>query len=910
MKRLMAFSLILTLTTLILIPVQAKNIGRYQIRVHPDDFKSTLHEFGSTRQLDVAGINIDNGTIDLIVTEDLYRSIADAYRTDVILTPEQMQALRVDPEYKTPDENRVILHQFAADYPDITDLISIGQTDEGRDIWAMKVSDNAAMDEDEPELLFNGQHHAREVMSCEIPLDIIEYLCLGYGSDPVVTAWVDSYQIWVIPQVNPDGINYVFQSYDMWRKDRTVNSGSGCIGVDPNRNYPAFWGTCNGSSGDPCDDTYRGSVPGESACVTHVMNMASGIKPVFDISYHSFSEIVIYPYSCQGDTTPEHALMANIGQSLGAGIERDNGTMGYNAGTSWQMLYPVDGGDVDWYYRDLGTFAYVVELNSDSQGFLPPYSWRDGTVERNRAGWQYLLQRMDGPAVSGRVLNACYPDQVIEGAEIQIQEYPLTATETPRTSDEFGSFFRLTGPGDYHMEISAPGYITGVFPVNVGTSRVDRDFHLVPEGSNGVMLLAVGILDGTGDDDGVMDPGETVQIPMSFVGIGDLTGVTATLTTGNAYANITDDSVDIGAIPDGGTGYTQPPHFVVDIDPGCPEQEVITFAITVMADQTLCTAAFEFSATVSSYTYVCPIASENLDADPGWEIDNSGSGGWEFGTPSGTPSGAYTGQYCYGTNLDGNHGNNGNYRLTSTPFDCSDIVNTELRFYRYLFNEAGYDTAYLKVSADGSTWDTVWSGYAADSGWTEVVYDISVYADGESEVRIQWQLTSDSYVTERGFYIDDVAICGETLPENHPTPEPTWTPVPTATPTGEATPTATPDPTFHSRLELNQTVFHPEDTFTLILHAGNGTPDTLNLDQYLILDVYNHYFFHPGWTPVPESVTRVFGPGDTAEDTILEFVWPDTGSSAAGLKFWLGYCDSGTSTLVGDVSWVEFGYSD
>lgn len=138
-----------------------------------------------------------------------------------------------------------------------------------------------------------------------------------------MTHWVDSYNIWIIPQVNLDGINYVFNNYDMWRKDRhSPPPGYSDYGIDPNRNYPAFWGACGGSSGSPGSDLYRGQFPGESYCVSRIMTLASAIKPVFNISYHSYSELVIYPYGCDNAYTPDKAAMASVGQGLASVLMR------------------------------------------------------------------------------------------------------------------------------------------------------------------------------------------------------------------------------------------------------------------------------------------------------------------------------------------------------------------------------------------------------------------------------------------------------------------------------------------------------------------------------------------------------------------------------------------------------------
>ena len=71
--------------------------------------------------------------------------------------------------YHTLDEYEAEMQQIAIDHPSITKLISIGQTIEGREQWAMKISDNPELEEaDEPELMFNGAHHCREWMTIEI----------------------------------------------------------------------------------------------------------------------------------------------------------------------------------------------------------------------------------------------------------------------------------------------------------------------------------------------------------------------------------------------------------------------------------------------------------------------------------------------------------------------------------------------------------------------------------------------------------------------------------------------------------------------------------------------------------------------------------------------------------------------
>jgi len=140
----------------------------------------------------------------------------------------------------------------------VAQTYNIGTSVEGRDIWAVRISDNPALDEDEPSVLFVGCHHAREWISVEVPLYLGKYLTDHYATDPEIASMVDNQQIWIVPVLNPDGYEYSRSSSTnrLWRKNRR-NNGDGTYGVDLNRNYGYMWGL-EGSSGDPSSSTYRG----------------------------------------------------------------------------------------------------------------------------------------------------------------------------------------------------------------------------------------------------------------------------------------------------------------------------------------------------------------------------------------------------------------------------------------------------------------------------------------------------------------------------------------------------------------------------------------------------------------------------------------------------------------------------
>src|SRR5690606_27444294 len=114
---------------------------------------------------------------------------------------------------------------------------------------------------------------------------------------------------------------------------------------DINRNYPVGWNSCNGSSGRTWAQDYRGESPASEPETQVMMSFVTKIRPVFNISYHSYSELVIFPYGC----SPKNAkgMVEKIGHELGKALD-------YKAGTAWELLYNADGGDIDWMYHDLG----------------------------------------------------------------------------------------------------------------------------------------------------------------------------------------------------------------------------------------------------------------------------------------------------------------------------------------------------------------------------------------------------------------------------------------------------------------------------------------------------------------------------------------------------------------------------
>jgi len=277
--------------------------------------------------------------------------------------------------YHTYAEMAAALQDMETNYPGLASLSSIGTSIEGRNLYMLKISDNVTVDEDEPEVLYMGCHHARELMSVEIPLRFAQYLLDNYGVLTEVTSLVDSREIFFVPMVNPDGHYYVQQNHDgdsngWWRKNRR-NNGGGYYGVDLNRNYGYEWGYDNiGSSPYIWSEVYRGSGPFSEPETQAIRDFTNSRHFILWFSYHSYGELLLYPWGYYSGYTDDHALYYALGDTLAS-------SNGYFAGnTAMGAIYVTNGDSDDWAYGDTSekdhVFAFTPEVNSFEEGGFSP----------------------------------------------------------------------------------------------------------------------------------------------------------------------------------------------------------------------------------------------------------------------------------------------------------------------------------------------------------------------------------------------------------------------------------------------------------------------------------------------------------------------------------------------------------
>jgi hypothetical protein len=431
---------------------------------------------------DIAGVDLNAGEVDVIVDETTLDDLrAQGYQVVRIRHPNQEAQAADLSNYQTPDKITTALKGYADRFPALAQMSTVGQSVQNRAIHALRITkDVATPHAPKPVLLLNGMHHARELMTAEVTLDAIDYLLTKYGTDAKVTHWVDANEIWVLPMLNVDGNAQVWAHDKMWRKNThgcaatTVSCQSGS-GVDINRNYPYNFAGCQGSSSNPGADDYHGPSAGSEPETQALMKLVAQIRPVFDISYHSYSEVVLYPTGCENTHAGwGRAVFEDIGKKMGAALPSDDGVHTYQAGTPWELLYGVDGDDFDWMYTAYGVNGFGIEVNSAQAGFQPSYSqWRDKTVQKTRPAWQMLLDRLDASGIRATVHTA---SGSLDGVAYTLASSAAGTTTRPVNPD--GTLHVVVMPGDYDLTITGAGGATTTQHVTVGATRVDLDLSL------------------------------------------------------------------------------------------------------------------------------------------------------------------------------------------------------------------------------------------------------------------------------------------------------------------------------------------------------------------------------------------------------------------------------------------------
>jgi murein tripeptide amidase MpaA len=250
----------------------------------------------------------------------------------------------------------------------------IGNSYHGRRLQAVRISSTTGGTKNT--VMFDGGIHAREWISPATVLWMTNQLLVDYanGVSQIVNLF-NRLNIIILPVFNPDGYEYTWTNDRLWRKTRRPNSGSSCIGTDPNRNWNDHWGQA-GTSTNPCAETYGGTGPNSERCVLQVSDYLLSLPRCTGyINFHAYSQLWLSPYGWTSARPADYNAQMSVGNSAAAALRAPYGTS-YTVGPIYTTIYPASGSSADFAYTSGGiTYAYAPELRptSNSQyGFQLP----------------------------------------------------------------------------------------------------------------------------------------------------------------------------------------------------------------------------------------------------------------------------------------------------------------------------------------------------------------------------------------------------------------------------------------------------------------------------------------------------------------------------------------------------------
>jgi len=363
--------------------------------------------------------------------------------------------------YPTYSQYVALMQSFETDHPDLCQLVEFGQSIDGRKLLALKISDNVASKEEEPEFFYTSTMHGDETTGYALMLRLIDYLLTNYGADSRVTDLVNTTEIWINPLANPDGTYYTSDD-DVFGAIRFNSNG---IGYDLNRNFP-----------DPAE----GENPDNNEYQPENIAMMDFMKShnfVLSANFHGGVEVINYPWDTWYASEKLHAddlWYQEISREY-ADTVHDNSTGymtdfndGITHGASW---YRVSGGRQDYVNYYLHGREVTIEISAVK--LLDMSLFNDLWNYNYRSLLNYINRVHKG--VYGKVTDQ---DDNPLHAKISLTSYDTDSSEVYAGISN-GMYYRMLSSGNYQLVANLAGYAPAEFNITVPVnSKIEQNIVL------------------------------------------------------------------------------------------------------------------------------------------------------------------------------------------------------------------------------------------------------------------------------------------------------------------------------------------------------------------------------------------------------------------------------------------------
>lgn len=362
----------------------------------------------------------------------------------------QPQAWNYYPTYTAYES---LMAQFQTNYPGLCNIDTITVLTSGRKILVARISDNVNVKEDEPQFLYVSSIHGDETTGYISMLHLIDYLLLNYNVLPKVTNLVNNIEIWICPDMNPDGTYYGGNNTVANAIRYNANM------VDLNRNNP-----------DPQDGPHPDGNAWQPENIA-MMNFAAANNFTMSVNFHGGAEVVNYPWDTWATLAADDAWWQFVSRGY-ADTVHANAPASYMDGfdngiSNGYVWYEIDGGRQDYMNYFHQCREATIEISNTKN---PPASQLLNYWNYNYKSFlNYMEQCLYG--VRGIVTDS------ISGAALQakvfINGHDIDSSHV-YSALPIGNYHRFLAPGTYSLTFSAPGYypktISGITVNNYATT--------------------------------------------------------------------------------------------------------------------------------------------------------------------------------------------------------------------------------------------------------------------------------------------------------------------------------------------------------------------------------------------------------------------------------------------------------
>ncbi|KAF8964503.1 hypothetical protein BDZ97DRAFT_1815426 [Flammula alnicola] len=323
-------------------------------------------------------------------------------------------------------EVQSFLNQLANAYPNITRVVKLGQSAEGRDMTGLTISTgpyNEAEEGEEDEgkktkkkskkskktktpgardgekmgFVIVGAQHAREWIATATTTYLAHALMSNSSEPHSLSYLLAHFDFHIVPMPNPDGYDYTWETDRYWYKNRQIiGPYEKCIGLDMNRGQVRNHDTKPREPTNPCSHWYPGTRPFESPEVNNIANWVATLPNVVGFvdlrSYGQMRSVFTLFYTCNRlPKDAEDQVEAALGASHA--LKAIHGTE-FQVGSLCSMLYPAPGNILDWMYaREAIKYSYVAHLrDTGTYGFSLPEKWIRPTGEETIGMIEYIAK--------------------------------------------------------------------------------------------------------------------------------------------------------------------------------------------------------------------------------------------------------------------------------------------------------------------------------------------------------------------------------------------------------------------------------------------------------------------------------------------------------------------------------------